>query len=197
MSEIWAIILAAGESKRMGSPKMILPFRGMTIIEKVIENVLSSDVDKTVMVLGAGKGKILKVTETLPVMRCYNRNYKNGMLSSVKCGFEYLPRDFRAALVLLGDQPMTGASVINSVIKGYKESGKNIVIPVYNNRRGHPLLVDKKYREEIIDLEGPEGLKELVKRHPDDILEVETDYPEILKDIDTEEDYLNELNQIQ
>jgi len=196
MNEIWAIILAAGESKRMGSPKMILPFRGMTIIEKVIENVLSSDVEKTVIVLGAGKEKIVKLTEKLPVMHCFNGNYKNGMLSSVKCGFEYLPMDFRAVLVLLGDQPLIGASVINTVIKGYKESGKNIVIPVFNKRRGHPLLIDKRYRDEIINLDGPEGLKELVKRHPDDILEIETGNPEILKDIDTEEEYLNELNQI-
>lgn len=196
MNEIWAIILAAGESKRMGSPKMILPFRGMTIIEKVIENVLSSDVDKTIIVLGAGKEKILKLTEKLPVMYCFNGNYKNGMLSSVKRGFEYLPKDFRAAVVLLGDQPMIGASVINTVIKGYNESGKNIIIPVYNNKRGHPLLVDKRYWDEIISLDGPEGLKELINRHPDDLLEVETGNPEILKDIDTEEEYLNELNQI-
>jgi molybdenum cofactor cytidylyltransferase len=196
MNEIWAIILAAGESKRMGSPKMILPFRGMTIIEKVIENVLSSDVDKTIIVLGAGKEKILKLTEKLPVMYCFNENYKNGMLTSVKRGFEYLPKDFRAAVVLLGDQPMIGASVINTVIKGYNESGKNIIIPVYNNKRGHPLLVDKRYWDEIISLDGPEGLKELINRHPDDLLEVETGNPEILTDIDTEEEYLNELNQI-
>lgn len=197
MNEIWAIILAAGESKRMGSLKMILPFMGTTIIEKVIENVLSSNVDKAVLVLGCGKNEILKLTEKYPVMHCYNEHYKKGMLSSVKCGFKYLPHDFRAALVFLGDQPMIKAAVANLILKSYNDSGKGILIPVYNKRRGHPLLVDNKYRDEILDIDGPEGLKELVKRHPDDLLEVETGDPLILKDIDTEEEYNNELNQIQ
>ncbi len=196
MNEIWAIVLAAGESKRMGSPKMILPFRGATIIEKVIENVISSDVNKTVIVLGSDKDEVLRTTDKLPVMYCYNGDYKNGMLSSVKCGFRYLPQDFRAAMVFLGDQPMIETSVINNVIKGYNESGKGIVIPVYKKKRGHPLLVDNKYREEIMNLNGQEGLRELAKRYADDLLEIETENPSILKDIDTEEEYINELNQI-
>jgi molybdenum cofactor cytidylyltransferase len=196
VNKIWAIILAAGESRRMGTPKMILPFRGMTIIESVIENVLSSDIDETLVVLGSNQSEVLTVIEKLPVMHCYNANYKSGMLSTVKCGLEYIPDDFRAALVFLGDQPMITSSVINIVIKGYNESGKGIVIPVCMSKRGHPLLVDNKYRDEIINLDGPEGLKELVKRHPDDLLEIETDDPSILKDIDTEEEYKNELNQI-
>jgi molybdenum cofactor cytidylyltransferase len=195
MSEIWAIILAAGESKRMGSPKMILPFWGSTIIEKVIENVLSSNVDKTVLVVGSGKNKILKLTEKFPVMHCYNEHYKDGMLSSAKCGFKYLPHDFRAAMVFLGDQPTIKASITDFVIKSYNDFGKGLVLPVYNKKRGHPLLVDSKYKGEIMELEGPEGLKELLKRHPDDVLEIETQDPSILKDIDTEEDYMNELNQ--
>jgi molybdenum cofactor cytidylyltransferase len=196
MNEIWAIVLAAGESKRMGSPKMILPFRGATIIEKVIENVISSDVNKTVIVLGSDKDEVLRTTDKLPVMYCYNGDYKNGMLSSVKCGFRYLPQDFRAAMVFLGDQPMIETSVINNVIKGYNESGKGIVIPVYKKKRGHPLLVDNKYREEIMNLNGQEGLRELAKRYADDLLEIETENPSILKDIDTEEEYINEINQI-
>ena len=196
MNEIWAIVLAAGESKRMGSPKMILPFMGTTIIEKVIENVISSDVDKIAIVLGSNNDEVLKVTGKLPVMHCYNENYKNGMLSSVKCGFGCLPQDFRAALVFLGDQPMIETSVINNVIKGYNESVKGIVVPVYNNRRGHPLLVDKKYRDEIMNLNEQEGLRELANRYPDDLLEIKTENPSILKDIDTEQEYKNELNQI-
>ncbi len=196
MNEIWAIILAAGESKRMRSPKMILPFKGTTIIENVIKNIITSDIDNTVIVLGSNKDEILRLTEKFPVMHCYNGNYKDGMLSSVKSGFKYLPDDFRAAIVFLGDQPMINASVINNVIQGYNESGKGIVIPVYRNRRGHPLLVDKKYRDEIMNLDGQEGLRELVKNHPDDLLRIETEDPSILKDIDTEEEYKNELNQI-
>jgi molybdenum cofactor cytidylyltransferase len=194
MKGIWAIVLAGGESKRMGSPKMILPYEGMTIIEKVLENVLASDVEKVVTVLGSHKEEVLKVIEKYPVLHCYNSNFKNGMLSSVKCGFEFLPGDFRAAMVFLGDQPMVEASVINKLIKAHNESGKGILVPVFENTRGHPLLVDKKYREEVINIDDPEGLKGLLRRHPDDLLEVDTENPSVLDDIDTREDYNNQIN---
>ena len=194
MNDIWAIILAAGESKRMGSPKMILPLGGKTIIEKVIENVLSSGIDKVLVVVGSGSDKILKITGKYPVMHYYNADYKEGMLSSVKCGFNNLPPQFRAAIIFLGDQPAIKSGIIDSLIESYSGSGKGLVLPVFNNRRGHPLLIDNKYRAEITGLNGPEGLKELLNRHPDDIYEVKTYDPTILKDIDTIEDYENELN---
>ena len=139
MKGIWAIVLAAGESKRMGSPKMLLPYQGMTIIEKVLENVMASDVEKVVAVLGSHMEEVLKVIERFQVQHCFNSNFKNGMLSSVKCGFEFLPGDFRAAMVFLGDQPMVETSVINKMIKAYNESGKGILVPVFENKRGHPL----------------------------------------------------------
>jgi len=194
MNGIWAIVLAAGESRRMGSPKMVLPYEGMTIIEKVLENVLASDVEKVVTVLGSNKDEVLKVIDKLPVLHCYNPNYKDGMLSSVKCGFEFLPGDFRAAIVFLGDQPMAETSVINKMINAYNESGKGILVPVFENKRGHPLLADKKYRDEIINLDDPEGLKGLLRRHPDDLLEVEAENSSVLIDIDTTEEYINEIN---
>jgi len=194
MKGIWAIILAAGESKRMGSPKMMLPYKGMTIIEKVIENALKSDVEKAVIVLGANKMEIMEVIGKYPVMHCYNDNYKQGMLSSVKCGFEFLPPDFRAAMVFLGDQPMAETSVMNLVIEAHYKSGKGIVIPVCNGKRGHPILIDNKYREEILSLDEPDGLRGLLRKHPDDLLEIETENESILKDIDTQEDYFCEIN---
>ena len=87
MSGICAIILAAGGSVRMGTKKMLLPYGGMTIIEKVIENVLASGINRVVVVTGSGKDEIIKVIRRLPVEQCYNENWKEGMLSSVKCGF--------------------------------------------------------------------------------------------------------------
>jgi molybdenum cofactor cytidylyltransferase len=196
MSEICAIILAAGESKRMKVPKMLLPFQGKTIIETVIENVRSSKTGKTIVVLGSNKEKILKVTGQLPVIHCYNENYKQGMLSSVICGFRSLPENFEAVMVILGDQPGIGPAVIDEVIDAYRKSGKGIIVPVYKNKHGHPLLVDRKYREEIEKLDPDDGLRSLFRKFPDDVFEVETKYPAILKDIDTQEDYLNELKQI-
>jgi molybdenum cofactor cytidylyltransferase len=196
MSEIWTIILAAGESKRMKKPKMLLPFGGKTMIEKVIENVTASEVDKTVVVLGSGKDKIMKVTGKLPVMHCYNDRYKQGMLSSVKCGLRFLPEHFDAVIILPGDLPMIGPDVINLLIKAYRKSGKGILIPIFSDKRGHPLLVSSRYREEIEKLDGNEGLRALAGRFPHDVLELQDDTSDILRDIDTTEDYENELKQI-
>jgi molybdenum cofactor cytidylyltransferase len=196
MSDLWAIILAAGESKRMNAPKMLLPFNGKTIIEKVIENVTTSDVHKTVVVLGAEREAILKVITGLPVIHCYNDNYKESMFSSVICGFRSLPVDFEAVLVFQGDQPMIPPQAINSVINAYRKSGKGIVIPVFDKKRGHPLLIDRKYRDEIEKLIADEGLRSLAGKFHGDVLEVDVNAPEILRDIDTQEDYLNEINQI-
>ena len=196
MSGICAIVLAAGGSVRMGTKKMLLPYRGMTIIEKVIENVLASGIDRVLVVTGSGKDEIVKVIRRLPVEQCYNENWKEGMLSSVKCGFRSLPEKCSAAMVFLGDQPMIHTATIEEVIYAYLKSGKGIIMPVYKKKRGHPLLIDIKYTDELEKLNPDEGLRMLAHKFPVDVLEVETDDPAVLKDIDTPEDYGNELNQI-
>jgi molybdenum cofactor cytidylyltransferase len=194
MGKIWAIILAAGESKRMKVPKMLLPFNGKTMIEKVIENVIRSEVFRTLVVLGSYRDDILGSINHLPINHCYNENYRKGMLSSVQCGFIHLPADFDAVLVFPGDQPFIEPDVINLIINTYRETGKGIIIPVYGKKRGHPLLIDCKYRDEINTLEEIGGLRSLSEMHQKDVFEVKTNSPGILKDFDTKEDYLNELN---
>ncbi len=179
----------------MGSPKMLLPYRGATIIETVIQNIASSSVEKTLVVLGSDCDKILQViSEYDGIMHCYNADYKTGMLSSVKCGFAHLPEDCRVALVFPGDQPMIGAPVINSVVNTWQDSGRGIAVPTFGGKRGHPLLIARKYFREIMNLDESEGLRALALKYPDDVKEIETDNPLILKDIDTEEDYRNEIN---
>jgi molybdenum cofactor cytidylyltransferase len=196
MTDFLAIILAGGESKRMGFPKMLLAFRGKTMVENVIGNVADSRVDEIVVVLGASSEKIIEKTEHLNVKHCFNENFKEGMLSSVKCGFRNLPAEYKAVLVFQGDQPLITPKVINSVIEAYLSSGKGLVIPVYNKRRGHPLLIEKRYGAEIEKLTAEEGLHALAAKFYGDVLEVEVDEPGILRDIDTYEEYENEINQI-
>ncbi len=196
MGEIRAIILAAGESKRMGFPKMLLDFNGKSMLEKVIENVKSSDVNQIVVVLGAEKNKLLKIVNKMSVSYCYNEHYKKGMLSSVRCGVETTPGDCDAVLVFQGDQPFISPKVINIVIDAHRSTGKGLVMPVCNKKRGHPLLVSKKYLEKIALLDDHEGLRSLAYLYSDDVLEVETDDQTILRDFDTYEDYKKEINQI-
>jgi molybdenum cofactor cytidylyltransferase len=186
---IWAVILAAGESRRMGQPKQLLPCGRSTVIETVIENVLRSAVDHTLVVLGASSRKIRPLVSKFPVHFTRNPLYRAGMLSSVKWGIRHLPPDARAALVFLGDQPWITPDTVDRVISAYRKKGKGLVLPVYDGGGGHPLLLDMKYRQAISVLDSRVGLKEIVALYPADVLRVSVPCPDILEDLDTPGDY--------
>ena len=186
---IWAIILAAGESKRMGKPKLLLPFGEKTIIETVVNNAAQSEADGVLVVLGSSAEKIAEKIKNSPAKISVNPNFRRGMLSSIQWGFESLPEDTRAVLIMLGDQPLIPSSVINKLIDAYKQTEKSVLLPVYSKRRGHPILIDMKYGDEVKQLNPDTGLRALVHNHAEDILEVEVDAPGVLRDIDTVEDY--------
>jgi molybdenum cofactor cytidylyltransferase len=193
MKGIVAIVLAAGESKRMGMPKMLLDFGGKTMIERVIDNVQSPEIDEIIVVLGAYGEKIKEKLQGSSLIYSYNKSYTNGMLSSVICGVRSVPEDTDAILVFQGDQPYITQSVISEVIATFGKTGKGIVIPLYNGKRGHPLLIGSKYFGEIEGLDSSEGLRALARIHADDLCTVETDEPGILRDFDTIEEY-NSVN---
>jgi molybdenum cofactor cytidylyltransferase len=197
MNKFWAIILAAGESTRMGFPKMLLTFNETTMIEKVIANVTESKVDNIIVVLGAYCDELIKLIGKLDVKWCYNENFKKGMLSSVQCGFRNLPSDYRSVLVFQGDQPLISSGSINTVIEAYISSGKGIIIPVYIGKRGHPILIGSKYGNEIEKLSPERGLRSLAEKFSYDVLEVDTNEAGILTDFDTYDEYKNGINQIQ
>jgi molybdenum cofactor cytidylyltransferase len=173
----------------MGSQKLLLPLGKGTMIERVVDQVLDSAVDQVVVVLGADHQKVRQALADRPVKFCHNKEHKKGMFSSVICGLKALPENAGTALIYLGDQPGIPPAVTNAVIDAYNEELYGIVIPVYQDRRGHPLLVDLKYRREIENLDLEQGLRALRHHFPQDVLEVEVDEPGILVDIDTQEDY--------
>jgi molybdenum cofactor cytidylyltransferase len=193
MNSIWAIILAAGESKRMGLPKMLLDVNGASMLDNVIRNVTGAEVDNTLVVLGAEREALTDLVKKWSVKYCFNDSYKDGMLSSVKCGFRNLPPDFEAAMVFQGDQPFIFPAIINKVIMEFRSSDKGIVIPVYEKKRGHPLLIGRKYRDKIESIDAGQGLRSLAYQFSDDVLEVEISDPGILRDFDTYEEYIQEF----
>lgn len=184
MSEIRAIILAAGSSRRMGTQKLLLPYGKSTILETTISHVLDSDIDMTMVVLGADHDRILQTIGHLPVQHCMNENHPDGMLSSVICGLRNVSPGCDAVGIFPGDQPDIPPEIINRIIKIYRQSPQGIIVPVYSSRRGHPLLVDMKYRALIEQLDPDQGLRALLRQHPDDILEIQVDEAGILFDID-------------
>ena len=186
---IWGIILAAGESRRMGRQKLLLPFGEATVVEAVVRTALASGVDRALVVLGADREAVRAKLEPSGVDFAVNERFADGMLSSIQTGFRALPPEAEAAVVMLGDQPFLPPQVVDEVVRGYRESGKGIVIPVFRTRRGHPVLVDLKYRDEVLALDPSDGLRRLMRTHPEDIAEVEVDDANILRDLDTPEDY--------
>lgn len=190
---ICALVLAAGESRRMGRPKLLLPFGQKTIIEYIVDNILDSKTDKILVVLGSHREEIRNKIADRPVLSVVNHHYKEGMLSSIQTGFEALPKDTAAALIYLGDQPLIPHYVTDRLIASYKQTQKGIVLPVYKKKRGHPILIDMKHKQEVLNLSPEIGLRALVHNYPQDVQEVEVDTPHILKDIDRPEDYAREL----
>jgi len=192
MENVWAIILAAGTSTRMKRQKMLLPFRDKTIIETVIENIMPVFNKNILVVLGSHRYEISRLIHKLPVRICVNDEYTSGMLSSVIYGFRGIPEGAKAAMIFLGDQPQIPGEVSQKISEAWTEKKKGIVIPVYNRKRGHPTLIETRYREDIEKLDPNKGLRQLMDMYNEDIFEMECLYPEILRDIDTPDDYEKE-----
>ena len=193
MNDVWAIILAAGASTRMNRQKLLLPFKGKTMIEVVVKTAVKSVSSNVMVVLGSHKEEIRQKLVNYSVQYCINENYLNGMLSSAICGFRALPVEARAALIFLGDQPQIPFQATDFVTEGWKQSGKGIVMPVFNGRRGHPVLIETRFKAEIEKLDPNKGLRALAQKFNNEVYEVECDIPEILRDIDTPEEYEKEI----
>ncbi|UCG56751.1 MAG: nucleotidyltransferase family protein [Phycisphaerales bacterium] len=190
---ICAIVLAAGQSRRMGAHKLLLPLRGTTVIGHIVAQLLRSTVDKIFVVVGH-KGE--KVAEQMPegaVSIVTNPNYQAGMLSSVRCGIEHLPQDCDAVLVVLGDQPSITSELVDEMVKSFAGTEEGVVVPVYQGKRGHPILFAERYCSEVSTCFDDVGLKGLLHAHPDEVFELEVASPGVLSDMDHPEDYKREL----
>lgn len=186
---IWAVVLAAGESLRMGSQKLLLPYRDSTIIETIVRTALDSSVDETLVVLGADRPKVGEALRSYPLTLAVNKDFRKGMLSSIQTGFAALPGGTEAAVVMLGDQPDVTPEVIDGLILAFREERGGIVVPVHGGRRGHPILIAGNYRNEVLGLDPGIGLRQLLRAHPGDVFEVEVEDGAILRDMDKPSDY--------
>ncbi|MBK3518869.1 XdhC family protein [Carboxylicivirga marina] len=191
-NDVAMIILGAGKSSRMKQVKMLLPFNNETIIESVVQTALNSKASHTIVVTGAYEKQISQQIKHLPVKVCYNADFEQGMLSSVQCGVNNADA-FEAFMVLPGDQPLVKASTIDRLIDAWRRSDKGLVIPTFNGKKGHPVLIHHRYKEQINHLDSNIGLRQLFHEHTDDILYVEIDSEEVLMDLDKPDDYKKAL----
>jgi molybdenum cofactor cytidylyltransferase len=184
-----AILLAAGESKRMGKPKQLMPLGSSTILEQAIDNLLNSAVDEIIVVLGHKAEEITETIASKPVKIMVNSNYQQGMSTSIIAGLILVDPQAQAIMLALGDQPLVDSQTINQLIDEFHNHDKSIVVPTYRGRRGHPIIFAIKYKPELLELEGDVGGREVIRHHPDDVLEVAFDSESVITDIDTRDDY--------
>ncbi|MEJ2647168.1 MAG: nucleotidyltransferase family protein [Sedimentisphaerales bacterium] len=190
---ICAIVLAAGCSSRMGTQKLLLPFGSGTVISHIVDQVLASKIKKVYVIVGHQPEMIEKELSGRPVEIIGNPKYKSGMLSSVRAGLRDIPENCDALLVVLGDQPSITSELIGSMIQTFYSSEKKIIVPLHNDKRGHPLLLSKIYRDEILTKYDEVGLRGILVDHDDDVFELSVSSPSVLLDMDYPEDYEREL----
>lgn len=181
--KIAIIILAAGNSSRLGKPKQMLNIDGQALLVKTIKITLDTKIQDIYVVSGAYRSEIQEIIKPLPVTEIYNPNWHEGMSSSIKAAINALDLSIDACLFCVCDQPYLSVNILNEFI----QKGKNITASAYENTLGVPVFFERKYFEDLKKLSGQQGAKYLLKQYSDDVKTI--DFPLGHIDIDTEEDY--------
>ena len=185
--KVTAIVLAAGESRRMGRQKLLLELDGKPLIRHVVDAVSASAVDEIIVVTGGHHDEVVAALGD-GVEFARNPDPSRGMLSSVRCGLEAVI-ETDAIAMFLGDQPRIEPKVIDAVLTAFAASEQSIAVPTMNGKRGHPLVFAAAYRDEILNSFDEVGLRGLLLAHPDELCEVPVESPAVLEDVDTPEDF--------
>ena len=173
----------------MGRTKQLLPFRGKTMLEWVVDSALASRLHRVVVVLGHRADAIEPLLKGRDVTVVLNSDYRLGQASSLKAGLRALAGDTDAVLFLLGDQPLVTPALIDRILAAYRTSGSPIVLPVFEGRRGNPVLFGRETFPRIEALSDDCGARPLFREYAARLLTVPVDDPAIHLDIDTKEDY--------
>ena len=190
MKSLAGLILAAGKSERMGGPKPLLRIFGKTFLENILDEALRSNLSDVKTILGYGADLIL---ERLPQIRervILNPDYESGQLSSIQTGIRSLEEsNAEGVMLFLIDHPFVSRDLINTLIDCFSRWSNPIVIPSFQNRRGHPMIFGSEVFEDIMNAPLDQGAVAVVRKRQNRILHVQVDEPGILVDLDTPEAY--------
>jgi molybdenum cofactor cytidylyltransferase len=189
-----AIILAAGESRRMGQPKQLLPFDNKTMLECVIDAFRSPHVDEIQVVLGYKADEIAAKIAHTTCKIVKNDRYPLGMFTSMQAGLRELPKKTKIVMLAVCDQPRLKRETVETLIEKFENGRHKILIPSYNGRQGHPPLLRAEYAKEILAMDESMTLKHFYAQHADDIARLVVEDEGVLIDIDDRETYERELN---
>ncbi len=183
-----AILLAAGRSERMGAFKPLLPFGQTTVIEACINYLNAGGAETIVVVLGHNAHQIRRHLKNASVLFALNPDPSSEMGESIRCGVQMLPASASATLVALVDHPAVPPEVVKTLIDEWRKNAQ-LIIPTWQGRGGHPVLVDLRWRHELETLDAAAGLKSFFKKHADAVRRVPVESEYIARDIDTWDDY--------
>lgn len=190
MSTVSAILLAAGESQRMGGiNKLMLAVEGEPLLRHTVKTLLASRLGEVVVVLGHQAEEARILLHELEVRTVVNSHYREGQMSSVHCGLEALTRPCDGVMICLTDQPLLTAQDIDVLIDAFGRRGASIIVPTYQGRRGNPIVFAYAHRAEILGSGRNLGCKRLIERNPELVTTVEMDADHVVIDLDTPEDY--------
>jgi molybdenum cofactor cytidylyltransferase len=184
------IVLAAGASSRMGTPKQLLKFKGVSLVRHAALTGLESGCSPVLVVLGASKELIRPELEDLPLHILENLEWEKGMSTSIRTGINYLLQTvppISAALLMLCDQPMVSSVLIKQLMNECQTSSAPFIACEYGNQWGVPALFSRELFAELLDLKGMAGAKDVIRKYAEKGQSVT--FPEGLIDVDTPEDY--------
>jgi molybdenum cofactor cytidylyltransferase len=186
---IIGIILAAGESKRMGTPKALLKIGDRPFINHIATQLEASQLDLIYAVLGDKAELIQSVLES-NVIVLHNPNFKEGQISSLKTAIDKVQyENCDGVIIALVDHPLISSAVVSKLIETFYQSKKRVIIPTHAGKRGHPVLYSREVFAEILEAPPDRNAKTIRLENLEEALEVEVDDPGILVDIDTPQDY--------
>jgi molybdenum cofactor cytidylyltransferase len=171
-----AVILAAGESRRMGEPKATVPYQGLTFVEHLLAATRHPRVGLTRVVLGAHAEEIRGRLKVDPAAIVVNPDWPKGQLSSLQTAIRSLPSQITEGLLLCPvDHPLVSLHLIEILIEAFDASGKSVVLPTFQGRRGHPMIFRSDLYEELLAASPEVGARQIVWAHADDLQEVPTE----------------------
>ena len=184
-----AVVLAAGRSRRMGAFKPLLPFGPRTVAESCVGNLLAAGVSEIVVVAGHRAGELRAALARLPVRVALNEAAGSEMGASVARGVEQVSRESSAVLITPVDYPAVPPEVVAELIEAHRQGGARLVVPEWEGRGGHPVLVSLDFREELLRLDAARGLRGLFDAHRAEVERLPVASPFVARDVDTWEDY--------
>jgi len=169
-----AVILAGGTSSRMGSPKALLAYQGRPFLEHLLEVTVQPEIGARRVVLGADAVPITKAIQLKPDEVVINEEWEKGQLSSLQAGLRSLPQGTEGFLLCLIDHPLISGALVRELIDTFYSSDKPIVLPVYEGRRGHPVIFSADLYEELLRAPLETGARAVVWTHKGEVAEVQT-----------------------